>query len=81
MKQNPKSTLSKNNLRRLQGWARAVHPADSSERCAAIQQYLAQFDDEASAALIAQGWPQVAEAAERDLPEAFAECQQEAVHQ
>lgn len=72
MNQTVSSAISNNNLRRLQGWARAVYPIDSSDRCAVIVQYLAQLDDEASAALIKAGWPEVAATAERAWPEAFA---------
>lgn len=76
MNSESKSTLSKDNLRRMQGWARAVHPGDWPDRCAVVTEYLAQLDEDASAALIKQDWPAVFAAAERDWPEAFAGWQQ-----
>lgn len=65
------STLSNNNLRRMQGWARGKYPKDAPDRCAVVVEYLAQLSEEGAAALIKQGWPEVFAAAERDWPEAF----------
>lgn len=72
MNQESKTVLSNNNLRRMQGWARAVYPADWHDRCAVVAEYLAQQDEETFAALIKKGWPDVFAAAEREWPEAFA---------
>lgn len=65
--------LSNNKLRRLQGWARAVHPGSWHDRCAILSKYLAQLDEPAALALIDQGWPAVFARVEREWPEAFAE--------
>lgn len=65
--------LSKNKLRRLQGWARAVHPGNWHDRCAVISKYLARLDEPTALALIQQGWPAVFAVVEREWPEAFAE--------
>ena len=72
MNQTSKSVLSNNNLRRMQGWARAVYSTDSADRCAVVSEYLAQLDEQLAAMLIQKGWPEVFAAAERDWPEAFA---------
>ena len=72
-----KPVLSNNYLRRMQGWARAVHTADWQDRCSVVTEYLAQLDEEAASALIRKGWPDVFAAAERDWPEAFAGWKQE----
>lgn len=72
MQPESKSALSNNNLRRMQGWARAVYPHDWQDRCAVVAEYCAQLDDEAGAKLLRQGWPDVFGAVERDWPEAFA---------
>ena len=72
MNSETKPTLSNNNLRRMQGWARAVYPGDWQDRCAVVIEYLAQLDDETSAVLIRKGWLDVFAAAEREWPEAFA---------
>lgn len=77
MNQSSHSVLSNNNLRRLQGWARAVYPADWQDRCAVLTEYLSQLDEETCAMLIRKGWPEAFAAAERDWPEAFAGWQQE----
>ncbi len=65
------SNLSNNNLRRMQGWARAVYP-DWQDRCAIVVEYLSQLDEDTAAALIRKGWPDVFAVAEREWPEAFA---------
>lgn len=72
MNQESLSVLSNNNLRRMQGWARSVYAGDWADRCAVVVEYLSQLDEEKSATLIKQGWPDVFAAAERDWPEAFA---------
>ena len=72
MNQESKTALSNNNLRRMQGWARAVYPRDAQDRCAVVAEYLAQLDEDVFAGLVKQGWPEVFAAAERDWPEAFA---------
>ncbi len=72
-----KSTLSNNNLRRMQGRARAVYVGDWQDRCAVVTEYLAQLSEDAAAALIKKGWPDVFTVAERDWPEAFAGWKQE----
>jgi len=77
MNQESKTSLSNNNLRRMQGWARAVYPKDWQDRCAVVAEYLAQQDEDASAALIKKGWPDVFASAERDWPEAFVGWQTE----
>ena len=81
MNSENKSTLSNNNLRRMQGWARAVYPGDSHDRCAVVIEYLAQLSEDGAAALIRTGWPNVFAAAERDWPEAFAGWKQEPAEQ
>lgn len=70
-------TLSHNNLRRMQGWAKTVYPKDWEDRCAVVAEYLAQASEDVVATLIKQGWPEVFAAAERDWPEAFAGWKQE----
>lgn len=72
MNQESKTVLSNNNLRRMQGWARASYIGDWQDRCAVVAEYLAQKDEDSAAALIRKGWPEVFAAAERDWPEAFA---------
>ena len=79
MNSESKSKLSNNNLRRMQGWARAIYPGDWQDRCAVVAEYLSQQDEDAAAALLRKGWPDVFAAAERDWPEAFAGWQQDAV--
>ncbi len=66
------STLSNNNVRRMQGWARSVYPRDWEDRCAVVIEYFSQLGDDAAAALLKQGWSEMFAAAERDWPEAFA---------
>ncbi len=70
-------TLSNNQLRRMQGWARAVYPADWPDRCAVVTEYLAQLSEDTATTLIRKEWPAVFAAAERDWPEAFAGWKQE----
>lgn len=77
MNTESKSTLSNNNLRRMQGWARAVYPGDWQDRCAVVVEYLAQLSEDAAAALLKKAWPDVFAAAERDWPEAFGGWKQE----
>jgi hypothetical protein len=77
MNSETKYTLSNNNLRRLHGWAKAVHPTDWPDRCAVATEYLSQLGEEAATALIRRDWPAVFAAAERDWPEAFAGWKQE----
>ncbi len=77
MSSEPKTTLSNNNLRRMQGWARAVYPGDWPDRCAVVTEYLAQLDEDTAMALIKKGWPEVFAAAEREWPEAFTGWNQE----
>ncbi len=77
MNSEQKSSLSNNNLRRMQGWARGKYPHDGHDRCAVVVEYLAQLTEEAATALIKQGWPEVFAEAERDWPEAFAGWKQE----
>ena len=77
MNSETKPTLSNNNLRRMQGWARARYPADCQDRCAVVSEYLSQLDEDSAAALIKKGWPDVFAAAERNWPEAFAGWKQE----
>ncbi len=77
MHSDQKSHLSNNNLRRMQGWARAVYPLDAPDRCAVVVEYLDQLTEEAALALIKKDWPEVFAAAERDWPEAFAGWKQE----
>ena len=36
----------------MQGWARAVYPRDSQDRCAVVAEYLSQQDENAFAVLI-----------------------------
>lgn len=81
MNTESKSTLSNNNLRRMQGWARGKFPKDAPDRCAVVIEYLAQLSDDDAAALIRKGWDEVFAAAERDWPEAFAGWKQEAEEQ
>ena len=81
MNSETKSPLSNNNLRRMQGWAKAVYPGDAHDRCAVVIEYLAQLDEDEAATLIKSGWPDTFAAAERDWPEAFAGWnQQPATH-
>ncbi len=68
--------MSKNTLRRMQGWARAVYPGDWPDRCAVVSEYLAQLSDEDATTLVRKDWPAVFAQAERDWPEAFADWQQ-----
>jgi len=72
MNQESKSVLSNNNVRRMQGWARAVHVNDWQDRCAVVIEYLAQLDEDACASLLRKGWPDVFATVESDWPEAFA---------
>lgn len=72
MNQKSQSSLSKNNLRRMHGWARAMYPNEWHDRSAIVIEYLAQQDDEATASLLKKGWAEVFATAERDWPEAFA---------
>lgn len=81
MNQESTSALSNNNVRRMQGWARAVHPGDWSDRCAVVVEYVSQLDPDIAATLIKKGWPEVFAAAERDWPEAFAGWNADAVEQ
>ena len=71
MNQSFQSSLSKNNLRRLHGWARAMYPDQWHDRSAIVIAYLAQQEPEAVAALLRKGWAEVFATAERDWPEAF----------
>ena len=80
MNQDSKTALSNNNLRRMQGWARSVYPADWQDRCAVVAEYLSQLDEDTAAALIRKGWPDVFFAAERDWPEAFANWETSETH-
>jgi hypothetical protein len=81
MNSETKPTLSNNNLRRMQGWARAVYTGDWRDRCSVVAEYLAQLPEDTAAALIRKGWPDVFAAAERDWPEAFAGWKQEPAEQ
>lgn len=81
MNSETKPTLSNNNLRRMQGWARSVHPRDWQDRTAVVVEYLAQQSEAAAADLIRKGWSDVFAAAERDWPEAFAGWKQESADQ
>lgn len=81
MNSETKSTLSNNNLRRMQGWARAVYPGDWQDRSAVVIEYLAQLDEETAAALIKKGWPDVFATAEREWPEAFVGWKQQPAEQ
>lgn len=81
MNSETKSTLSNNNLRRMQAWARAIYRGDWQDRCAVAIEYLAQLDEDTSAALIKKGWPEVFAAAEREWPEAFAGWKQQLAEQ
>jgi hypothetical protein len=72
MNQSPSFVLSNNKLRRMQGWARAIHPGDWHDRCAIVAEYLVQQDADLATRIVQQGWPAVFAAAERDWPEAFA---------
>jgi hypothetical protein len=72
MNQESKTVLSNNNLRRMQGWARAIYPQDWQDRCAVVAEYLSQQDEDAFGTLIKKSWPEIFAAAERDWPEAFA---------
>lgn len=78
MKQELPSGFSNNSLRRMQTWAAQTFPKDGEDRSAVVAEYLAQLDEDALAALIKKGWPEVFAAAERDWPEAFAGWKQEA---
>lgn len=81
MNSEPKSTLSNNNLRRMQGWAKAVYPKEWQDRCAVVAEYIAQLPEEDATAILKKPWPDVFAQAERDWPEAFAGWQQETVEQ
>ncbi len=72
MNQESKTVLSNNNLRRMQGWARAIYTGDWQDRCAVVAEYLSQQDEDTATALIRKGWPEVFATAARDWPEAFA---------
>ena len=67
--------LSNNKLRRLQGWARTMYPADWHDRSAVIAEYLAHLETEDAERLTARGWATGAEVAEANWPEAFAAFQ------
>lgn len=56
----------------MQAWANTTYPADATDRCAVVSEYLAQLDDDAAASLLKRGWPEVFAEAEREWPEAFA---------
>lgn len=79
MSQTSNTGLSNNNLRRMQGWARAVYPEDWQDRTAVVAEYLSQQDEKTVATLVSQGWPETFAAAERDWPEAFADWKVEQV--
>lgn len=81
MNSEQKSTLSNNNLRRMQGWARTMYPNDAHDRCAVVVEYLAQLSADDAMVLIKKDWPEVFAAAERDWPEAFAGWKQEPAEQ
>jgi hypothetical protein len=81
MNSETKTTLSNNNLRRMQGWARAIYPGDWQDRCAVVTEYLAQLDEDTATALIKKGWPDVFAAAECEWPEAFAGWKQQPAEQ
>lgn len=81
MNTESKYTLSNNLVRRMQGWARAVYPADWPDRCAVVTEYLAQLNEDTAATLIKKEWPEVFAAAERDWPEAFAGWKRESPEQ
>ncbi len=72
MNQESKTVLSNNNLRRMEGWARALYPKDWHDRCAVVAEYLSQQDEDTSRALLKKSWADVFATAERDWPEAFA---------
>jgi len=72
MNTETKSKLSNSNLRRMQGWACAIHPSDWQDRCAVVIEYLAQLGEDAATALLKKPWPDVFAAAEHEGPEAFA---------
>lgn len=72
MSQESPSTLSNNHRRRMQGWARSVHPDDWQDRCAIVVEYCAQLEDDAREKLLRQAWPDVFAAVENAWPEAFA---------
>jgi hypothetical protein len=72
MNQESKSVLSNNNLRRMQGWARSIHPGDWQDRCSVVTEYLSQLDEETLAALLKKPWPDIFAVAEKEWPEAFA---------
>jgi hypothetical protein len=76
MSSEQKSILSNNNLRRMQGWARAVYPQDWQDRCAVVVEYLDQLSADSAAILIKKDWPEIFATAERDWPEAFADWKQ-----
>jgi hypothetical protein len=71
------SPLSNNSFRRMHGWARTVYPQDYNDRCAVVNEYLAQLGADEIDALVRKGWPDVFAAAERDWPEAFAGWKQD----
>ena len=64
MNTEPKSTLSNNNVRRMQGWARTMYPNDWQDRCAVVTEYLAQLSEDAGTALLKKPWPDVFAATE-----------------
>lgn len=65
--------LSKNKLRRLQGWAQAVFSGDWHNRCAIVSKYLEQLDEPTALALIDRGWPAVFAVVRESDPGAFIE--------
>lgn len=69
--------LSKNLLRRMHGWARAVYPGDWPDRCAVVSEYLAQLSEDEANDLVRKDWPAVFAEAERNWPEAFAGWKQD----
>ena len=71
MNKESKTALSNNNLRRMQGWARAIYPNNWQDRCAIVVEYLSQQDEDAFAVLIKKEWPVVFEMVEKEWPEAF----------
>ncbi|WP_146180211.1 hypothetical protein [Opitutus sp. ER46] len=63
---NEESPLSKNQIRRMRGWAQAVHPGTWLERCELAVAHLARLEPEQRAGLIARGWADVFAAAETE---------------